>query len=365
MASVNPSQIEGALRADPAFLDAYYAQIYWSPLTMTASRSPEVQAWARSHGLPAEPPRDTAQRKAASDQAQQRMQARVQELGGLPHDYGLKTNPQTGLVEVKKANFAERNKDWIVPAVIGAAALGPFAAGALGGGAAAPAAATTPSSAVGPLGLPGAKAATIGAAPPVVKAASSGGWGKAIGELIPLGLQVAGNLGSQAIQSGGIDKAVAAQQAATDAAQARIDAAQRTSGDVYNQQRSDYQNVANVPFQALGNALGIPIADVGPVSFTGGQTLGAMAQMDTPMKGTWEQPITTPFPLTTGAQGGQTLAQMAQPAAQAPVESPQQRAQTQTASSYVRFRTPDGQERQIPRAMMQEAIKRGGTPLEA
>lgn len=240
--------------------------------------------------------------------------------------------------------------------------LAPGATAATGGSGAAPAISTP--APIAPSALPGAHAATtVGAFAPT--AAKAGGWGNAIRELIPLGLQVGANLGSQAINSSGIDKAVAEQKAATEAAQQRIDAAQRTAGDVYNQQRSDYQTVANVPMQALGNALGIPIGDIGPVSFTGGQTLGQMAQIDTPMKGTWEQPITTPFPLATGAQGGQTLGQMAQPAQTAPVESPQQRAQAQSQSGYVRFRSPDGRDGTVPRAMMRQAIEQGGTPLEA
>lgn len=370
----NPQDTRRATRTAatnaPAYAEEWQTKLAADPIWMAA-----YQAYRQNSPLPgvrpSGGPKFDATMKAQAEAAQEAMRQREQQLGfERPHDYQLNVSQPTPTFQ--RANYAERNKDWIVPAVITAATLGPFAAAALaspaaGVGASAPAAATAPTisttAPIAPSALPGAHAATtVGAFAPT--AAKAGGWGKAIRELIPLALQVGGNLGSQAINSSGIDKAVAAQQAGTDAAQARIDAAQRTVGDVYNQQRSDYQTVANVPMQALGNALGIPIGDIGPVSFTGasGGTLGSMAQMDTPIPGTWQQPIETPFPLHQDAQP-QTLGQMAQPSA--PPPDPAQRAQLQAQSSYVRFRSPDGQEGQIPRTMMRQAIAAGGTPLEA
>src|SRR6185295_11476013 len=88
---------------------------------------------------------------------------------------------------------------------------------------------------------------------------------------------------------------------ATTAALAQQQKAQQAAGDVYNQQRADFQNMAGQPFQTLGGLLGMNIAPVGPAN---GRVVSTAQPMGVPQGLNANVPMETPYP---GRPGAPTL----------------------------------------------------------
>lgn len=224
--------------------------------------------------------------------------------------------------------------------------LNPAVASGFQGGATAPTIAPT-SSAVLPPALQSGTAVSLGAAP---TAAAVGGGSAAAGgsvaagggtaatggsmspwlkEILRIGGDVGANLINRQIENSAVTNANKAQQAGTDQALRRLDQSNRINADVYNQQRQDYQGLANAPFQTLGGLLGIPIPAIAPMA-------SAAAVTDAPpgfppagrIRGTGGPPGGGMAP------PGSALTPPAPVARQAPVAAPEQRATLQTLSSY-------------------------------
>lgn len=113
----------------------------------------------------------------------------------------------------------------------------------------------------------GAAASLPSAAAPVAgwEAPAATGW-KAwlpkVKEFLPL----ASDLVRGITANSALNKANKQQQEATDKALKINQGALETAGNVYQQQRQDTQNLANIPYQTLGNLMGITIPDIGPAS---------------------------------------------------------------------------------------------------
>ncbi len=116
--------------------------------------------------------------------------------------------------------------------------------------------------------IPGGAAAASPAAAPVLSGAgttAATGW-RAWLPKVQQFLPVVGDVVRGVTANSALNNAQASQQAATDAAMARNDQANQRIGDVYQQQRQDTQNLANVPYQTLGSLMGMNIANIGPAT---------------------------------------------------------------------------------------------------
>jgi hypothetical protein len=80
------------------------------------------------------------------------------------------------------------------------------------------------------------------------------------GASIPIGEAISQGIGNKQA----VDKATGQQQTATNVAQAKEQNALMAEGDVYNQQRSDMQNLFGQGYQTLGGLMGMNIAPIGP-----------------------------------------------------------------------------------------------------
>jgi hypothetical protein len=169
----------------------------------------------------------------------------------------------------------------------------------------------------------------------------TGGASIAIGEGLAQGLD----------RHEAVSEAREQQQAGTDRAQQRLDTAQAIQGNVYNQQRQDYQSLANAPYQALGGLMGLSIPSIGPVAFAGQQSQtpgpGFRGGMNGLEPGTLQSPVDSK---------GRPYAPMDPDAPRAPQPTPHQTAKLQTLSSYaspevdmVPMRTPIGKVIMVPR----------------
>lgn len=147
----------------------------------------------------------------------------------------------------------------VAPDFFGSAA---FDAGGVGAGAGIPSAAAGGSSAI-----PGGYAASApSAASPVAgwtaPASTAGKWTDRILAAAQLGAPIAeGIIGHNAI-----NKAQQASQQATNQALGINAQAHRTAGDIYQQQRADFQNLFGQGYGTLGSLLGINIAPTGPAA---------------------------------------------------------------------------------------------------
>jgi len=190
----------------------------------------------------------------------------------------------------------------------------------------------------------------------------TGGASAIVGEGIAQGLR-----GKDAI-----NQAQQAQQQATDDAMRRNDHALGVSGDIYNQQRADMNQLFMPGYQTLGSLMGIPVASIGPATFTDRAvyTPPPQAQAEPArhgggvMKDEYESRKIGGPPVTADAyENRKRLGDFQQAATQ------------QTTSSYASPRSggpggdvvpmidPMGKVRMIPRARQAEAEAAGGRVL--
>lgn len=216
---------------------------------------------------------------------QQALQQRLAALGFTPPpDYFVNfMRDAHGNVALtpQKQGYVDRNVDWIAPLIAGAALAGPFAAGAMGGGAGAGAAGGGASAAPGALPVTSAGAGLgtpigMGAAPGVTAATATNPYLGALAKIgltgkdaMGVGLSVAGQYFQNRSDNNARDKALAEDTRRYEEALRREDAGLRRAGDIYNQQRSDFQNLAGTPYGTLGGLLGMNIQPVGPLGGIG------------------------------------------------------------------------------------------------
>lgn len=205
---------------------------------------------------------------------------RLAELGfrGATSDHDMHTTWKDDgngrmVLKANRGSFLDRNSDWIAAIGASAAVLGPFAAAWLAGSGAA--------SAAGGVGAGSGAGASSGAVAGGSGAASTGagvtgttaGWVSKVFDnpLVEAGINTGiGFLERRArskAEREAIDRALAEQRKGTQQAQSELDRQGRLRGEIYNQQRKDFQGLANKPFQVLGGYLGIDIPDIGPVHF--------------------------------------------------------------------------------------------------
>lgn len=189
------------------------------------------------------------------------IRAYTQRIKALGIDTGeWRVGFKNGQLTIDHQNWLEKHPLATTSIIIGSVAA-PFVATGLAGTGGAGAAATT-----------GGTGAVVGPT-----AASAPSWaaklfGDGLGQdLIKAGIGTGiGFLERRArnkAEQEAIDRALAEQRRATAEANARLDRQERFRGEIYNQQRSDFQGLANGPFQKLGGFLGIDIPTIGPVKF--------------------------------------------------------------------------------------------------
>lgn len=294
---------------------------HWNNVFASDPVLQQLNAIAHSHALK---PEDVKALDAATKK-------RAAELGWSPasgdHDMHIKW--KGGKLTATRGSFLERNADWIAAIGAGAAILGPFAAawaaaapsvpglsagstlpalpgatgltappvagltpmagttlipggaGATGGGASLlPGAGAATGSGAGATGA-GAGATGAGAAadfewqgPPTPANLSARGglnlpkWAqKALGESWPLLAGLGLDWLDRKALNDAIEKANKIEQGRIDEEHRRQDASKFTEGQLYNQYRQDYQQLAMPSFQKLGSLLGFNIPDVKPAPF--------------------------------------------------------------------------------------------------
>lgn len=152
------------------------------------------------------------------------------------------------------------------------------------------------------------------------------------GASIPVGEAIA-----QGIEShGAVNTANQQQQAGTREAGERLGAAQTANAELYNQQRQDYQNLANAPFQTLGGLMGMAIPNIEPVN----TSTGMIATHPMPMGR-----LRIPEGAAPGSMLGAPGTPITPPGTSVPrsMPAPEYRANLQTLSSYARPRAKKAQ----------------------
>lgn len=238
---------------------------------------------------------------------------RLQELGIDPNQYEITVDKQGNITDVPPQGWLDKHGETLAKIGaytglgLGAGGLGLSAAGLIGPGAAAGAsgasaaapAATTAGAAPTltgvSTGVPSwASAGTAKLVAPAVTAAAGGGWASWIPKLATVGAQVVGGLSNRSA----LKAAKSEQQAGTAAATQIQNEALQRSGDIYNQQRADTQNLFGQPFQTLGGLMGLNIAPIGPANVrmpTSAQPTGVPDGLNPNV------PITAPYPGKPGA----------------------------------------------------------------
>lgn len=247
-------------------------------------------------------------------------QQRLQELGIDPAQYEIKVDKAGNITGVKPQSWLDKHGETL--AKVGAAAgfglagaglasglAGAGAAAGAGSGASAAAPTAGVSSALGAAGTPaelaalGGNAGMVagGSAPALAglgagagAAAASGGWASWIPKLATVGAQLYGGINTNKA----LKNAQAQQQAGTAAATAIQNQALQRSGDIYNQQRADTQNLFGQPFQTLGGLMGLNIAPIGPAN---GRIPTSTQPTGEPTGLNPNVPMTEPYPGKPGA----------------------------------------------------------------
>ncbi len=288
----------------------------------------------------------------------------------LPHDYHVGVDPNTGAPVVKKANWFQRNQDWLLPVgTIGTAgalslAAGP-AAGASGGG----------GSFVGPTEsmasgfVPGGTVTGLEAAAPAVKAgggmAGSSLWSK-ITDVAGIAVPAIGSVAAGKVAANASDKAaeIQAQTAEKELALQR---------EIFQQQRQDelqkyadlgqYRQIGGSSLAALAAGSGLPELSpvervplpVAPGDQTGGLTINNIPGRN-PQTGAIDYNVSNPD----GSKSyNPSLPPMSSLSTLAQPQRTAQTQQAQTQSSYVPMIDPKGRPVNIPQNMVQEAQTRG------
>lgn len=264
--------------ADNRQLDATYTALVQADpeiqRLLSQFQQAQAQAIARAGG------RVTAdQLKQAVAPLEAQFASRLAALG-IPNDgtWQLQRQPD-GSVGIDHQNFAERHPELtaglIAGGVFGAGTIAPALMGGGAGATGAGAGGALPVTSAGAgLGTPVALGAPAGMAPSV--AAGGSAFTRALDKVgltgkdaFGAGLSIAGQYFQNRADAKAREEALAEDRRRYEEAKQREDAMLGRAGDMYNQQRSDFQNLAGTPYGTLGSLLGMNIAPITPLQGIG------------------------------------------------------------------------------------------------